>query len=371
MRSNMHSIQDALLAARLKRPYYGRAIAALTPVVTEDPITIGVDKFWRLYYNQNWIDSLTLDQLAVVIAAHEVEHLLRDHEGRSRRMMADHSMFNVAADLEINDDAEANSMPPDALYPKLYQLQDGLLAEEYYDLLPKSPSAQAWGGGSGSGGDALSCELPGPEECPTPGIQRSEELRKEVAADVRRYVKNHPGNVPNNIVMWADALAIKPKTDWRRELSTYLGKRLRAICAGRTDYSYSRLSRRAVFFPTLRPGLIRRSPSIALLVDTSGSMTDAGGVVLGQTRDICRACQGAKVFSCDTNASKVRGKTFTGGGGTDLRVGFELALKNKPDVLVVISDCETPWPEQPAVPVVVVRCGDGEVPSWAKVIDVK
>lgn len=367
----MNSIQDALLAARIKRPYYGRAIAALTPVETKDNITMGVDKFWRLYYSQKWLDTLTTDQAAMVIAAHEVEHLLRDHSGRADRMLADRKLFNIAADMEINDELKPAELPKGAVFPSTCGLKDGLLAEEYYDLLPKSPSAQAWGGGSGEGGEALPCELPGPEECATPGIQRAEDLCKEVAADVRRYHKSHPGEVPAGVVVWADALAVKPKTDWRRELSGYIAKSLRSVSSGRRDYSWSKVSRRSSFSPTLRPGMIQHHPIVAILADTSGSMSAEGGVVLGQVKEICRRHQGAKVFSCDVEAEKVRANTFKGGGGTDLRVGFELALKSKPDVLVVISDCETPWPEKPEVPVVIVRCGEGEVPSWAHTISIK
>jgi hypothetical protein len=40
--------------------------------------------------------------------------------------------------------------------------------------------------------------------------------------------------------------------------------------------------------------------------------------------------------------------------------------KNAPiDLLVIVSDCHTPWPtEAPPFPVVTIRVGDGALPMW-------
>jgi len=58
-----------------------------------------------------------------------------------------------------------------------------------------------------------------------------------------------------------------------------------------------------------------------------------------------------------------------GGGGTDIGVGiraFHRAEERLPiDVLVIVSDCRTPWPEEvPPFPVVTIRVGDGMPPPW-------
>jgi hypothetical protein len=57
-----------------------------------------------------------------------------------------------------------------------------------------------------------------------------------------------------------------------------------------------------------------------------------------------------------------------GGGGTDMRagLGFFTAGTGTPiDVLFMVTDCQTPWPQQaPPFPVVTIRVGDGAPPPW-------
>jgi len=62
---------------------------------------------------------------------------------------------------------------------------------------------------------------------------------------------------------------------------------------------------------------------------------------------------------------------LVGGGGTDMRAGIAaaMALRPRPDLVIVLTDGETPWPERrPAARVVVCLIGDGgHAPEWASV----
>ena len=60
-----------------------------------------------------------------------------------------------------------------------------------------------------------------------------------------------------------------------------------------------------------------------------------------------------------------------GGGGTDMSAGIQAshALRPRPDVIIVITDGETPWPQQkPIIPVIVALLDHGWAPpppDWA------
>jgi predicted metal-dependent peptidase len=61
-----------------------------------------------------------------------------------------------------------------------------------------------------------------------------------------------------------------------------------------------------------------------------------------------------------------------GGGGTDMALAMEEAAKTKCNLMIVLTDGETGWPEKPhGMDVMVVLCETGATaPSWAKSIHI-
>jgi predicted metal-dependent peptidase len=177
---------------------------------------------------------------------------------------------------------------------------------------------------------------------------------------------------------------MRPKVDWRRALGSEIRRGL-ADASGRVDYSYRRPSRRpgnGVILPSLR----HPTPEIAVVVDTSGSMTDdLLARALAEVDGIARRAglrSALRVLAVDTQVhavSRVRGGgevILAGGGGTDMGRGIEAAerLRPRPQVIVVLTDGFTPWPASapPGVRVVVGLLGEaapaGSVPSWARTV---
>lgn len=84
------------------------------------------------------------------------------------------------------------------------------------------------------------------------------------------------------------------------------------------------------------------------------------------------------VLACDADVHAVGRVTraerapLAGGGGTDMGVGLAraLTLTPRPQVVVVLTDGYTPWPEvpPPGVRVVVGVVGSGTAPAWATVV---
>ncbi len=99
------------------------------------------------------------------------------------------------------------------------------------------------------------------------------------------------------------------------------------------------------------------------------AVSELGGLTrqLGYGADVVVAC-------CDAAVHTVR-KAFTrtqvelyGGGGTDIGVGLRAFTERKVapvDLLVIVSDCRTPWPQEvPPFPVITIRVGSGAPPPW-------
>ena len=195
-----------------------------------------------------------------------------------------------------------------------------------------------------------------------------------------------PGTVSAGLLRWAEEV-LSPKVNWRAVLAAEL-RRAIAEVSGAVDYSYRRPSRRsAVAGPVVLPALRRPVPEVAVVCDTSGSMTeDLLAMVLAEVEGLLRAlglARQVRVLACDTavapaqRVSSARQVELIGGGGTDMGagIGAAAALRPRPAVAVVLTDGYTPWPA--AAPkgmrVVVGLLGDGapEAPPWARAIRVQ
>jgi predicted metal-dependent peptidase len=363
------------------------AVLALTPVLAEvradpnnprEPPTLAVDAYWRLYWCPQALARWSTQEAAAVLW-HECEHLLRRHHARAEALDAYPELWNLAVDAEINDDLPG--LPADGVTPKKLRLPEGLLAEEYYKLLlaNKSPRVKVIHG-SGAGLEAGPWELGAPS-VQAPGL--SEAAGRLVEARVAQAIQGHPatgrGEVPGFWKQWAQAVVTpEPPERWDRLLRSFVAG---TFAAGREDYTYARPRKRGLTHGLILPGLVRHQPRIALCVDTSGSMSGEGSAVLSTAEAICRVLGAVTLVAGDAavaavgqvrGAADVRAKAL-GGGGTDMRVLLAQALRLRPDVVVVITDGDTPWPEvRPRVPVVVVLTTQplSPPPSWARVVTI-
>ncbi|MER8182359.1 VWA-like domain-containing protein [Kitasatospora sp. NPDC094015] len=358
---------DKLYAARLQaaraRPYLATALFALHVVESPQVPTMAVDRYWRCYVGPAFVARTPEEELASVWV-HEVSHLLRDHHGRSDRLARERGLtgagerlrMNIAADCEINDDAFGDGLvePEGLVRPGLLRMPAGYLMEDYLPLFTLGPNTRglAWlDCGSGADGLERSWEL-GPDGAH--GL--SEQERDAVRFRVAQGITGRPGTAPEGWRRWAEQ-AFHPPQPWRELLGAAVRSAVSGAGAGE-DYTYGRPARRAAALPgTVLPSLRRRPPRVAVVVDTSASVSDAElGSALLEVAAISRAVGGRRdqvtVLSCDAAARVVQplcqaeGIPLIGGGGTDLRTGFTKALATRPapDVIVVLTDGQTPWP---------------------------
>jgi predicted metal-dependent peptidase len=411
---------EGLAAARLwaatKFPYLATGLFGAQVSADPGSGTVSVDEGWRMRADPELTADWSAAQLGSVLV-HHVCHLLRAHGERAQGTGVrpdETSEWIRAADAEINDDLipAGLDLPGQPVLPRHLGADDGQLAEQYFAGIRRASMA---GGASGAGtaarsgksgageaeGTWLDCGS-GADGVPRPGQDQGghdqgghdqgglprwqgDLLRRQVAQDVIAHGRQ-PGTVPAGLLRWATEV-LQPKVDWRAVLAAELRRAVAEVC-GAVDYSYRRPSRRAsVTAPVVLPALRRPVPEVAVVCDTSGSMTeDLLAMVLAEVEGLLRAlglARQVRVLACDTavaaaqRVSTARQVQLTGGGGTDMGAGIRAAaaLRPRPAVTVVLTDGFTPWPgvAPKGMRVVVGLLGAQapEAPSWARSVRVE
>jgi predicted metal-dependent peptidase len=392
---NPPAVLPGLPAARLwaaaRFPYLASGLFGTQVTAVPGLDGAAIDPRWRLYLDPAIAAEWTPAQLGSQMV-HHVCHLLRNHSERavaSDVTKADSGRWTRAADAEINDDLipAGLELPGGPVHPRDFGAASGRLAEEYYAMLVRRPAeadgtARAGQGlNCGSGADGL------PREYERPGgldPWLADLLLCQVAQDIIKHGKT-AGTVPAGLLRWAREL-LAPVVDWRRVLRAEL-RRAVADVAGAADYSYRRPSRRAAAVSgVVLPALRRPVPELAVVCDTSGSMSDELlEMALAEVEGLLRAlglARRLRVLACDAAAgpaqrvSSARQVQLTGGGGTDMGAGIAAAyaLRPRPTLTVVLTDGYTPWPA--AAPkgmrVVAGLLGDDarDAPGWARSVRV-
>lgn len=240
--------------------------------------------------------------------------------------------------------------------------------------------------GCGSGGDGIprSHDLGAGIDLAGVTEMEARSIRERVAIEYREH-RSQRGDEPWDALRWVEEV-LAPRVSWQQVLATSV-RRAIGWTAGRGEYTYSRPARRSGSTPgILLPGQHRRVPRVAIVVDTSASVDDellatALGEIDGVIAALGVVASQVTVYSVDaavhatTNLRSAKDAKLIGAGGTDLRVGLE-AIRDqrpRPDLALVLTDGDTPWPESPPPGTVVIvgllgrRGGDAlpPTPDWA------
>lgn len=395
-------LAPARLWAATRFPYLATGVFGANVVAEPGSGTVSVDGSWRMHADPELVAQWSAAKFGSVLV-HHVCHLLRTHGERSQAAGVGPDQARAwvrAADAEINDDLvpAGLELPGRPVLPRHLGAPDGLLAEQYF-AHTAGPSATGTNGGRGSttdrpadqgtgetAGQWLECGsgadgLPRDCDCAAhlPPWQAGL-LRRQVAQEVIAQGKQS-GTVPAGLLRWAEEL-VSPRVDWRALLAAELRRAVGEV-SGALDYSYRRPSRRsAVTGQVVLPALRRPVPDVAVVCDTSGSMTqELLAMALAEVQGLLYAlglARQLRVLACDTavapaqQVSAVRQVHLIGGGGTGMGAGIAaaVALRPRPAVTVVLTDGYTPWPAVPpkGTRVVVGLLGSGapDPPRWAR-----
>lgn len=373
--------------------YLAHALYALVPVLTEDVETMSVDEHWRVYVHPGWLTASDVPTVAGELA-HVTWHLLLDHADRARDQHVDARTakpWHEAADLTVRQILDGGAIASEL--PYVTGMAPGRSAEEYFAIISGLPATlddelcdiegPPVACGSGCDGLRRDHELPPGADAGEVEPEEARHIRRRVAIEFTEHC-TRIGTDPGDAGRWAKQI-LEPTIAWEPLLAGAV-RRAAGWAHGHAEYTYARPSRRAgavkgIVLPSTR----RPMPSVAMVIDTSGSVDDtllsrALAEVDGALRALGVSGQAVSVISCDVAATQparirwARDVRLAGGGGTDMRVGIRAAaaLRPRPDLVVVLTDGYTPWPDAPppGAAVVVGLLGRNRrelppTPAWA------
>lgn len=412
----MSDLETKLSAARTKlildKPFLGALVLRL-PLIEADPgwcKTTATDAR-ALYYNADYIDRLTLDQMQFALA-HEALHCALSHF--ARRQHRDRHRWDLACDFAINPLLVEEGLTPvqDALLLDEFK---GMTAEEIYPCLDEAESMHphddhiydqesgAEGGSAGSGGDrgeggagnasrerqenqGGGGEPQRQQEKPSDGgggapkpRPLSHEERERLSVQWRQRMAGaaqqalQAGKMGGALARLIDHL-LQPQLPWRMLLAKYM------TVTARDDYNYSRPSRREgdAIFPSLRSSEI----DVVVALDTSGSIGDKDMAEFLSEVDAVKGQVRARVtlHACDAHLADdgpwcyepweefKLPRQFAGGGGTSFRPVFDWLEREgrRPDLLLYFTDADGEFPQhEPNFPVIWLVKGRAKVP-WGQ-----
>jgi predicted metal-dependent peptidase len=344
-------------------PLYGTVFFSLNKVQNDSIPTMGVGPIRKvdigLYYNPDFVMSLTKQELIAVLK-HEALHLLLHHLERAKLFSYHHKLFNIAADLAINSHIE--NLPQGALYPKNYELEEGLSADKYYAILKKEQeeNGNGKGDGKGKGKGPLSDLVNGDQDTLDDHSLWddfdkdiiNEKIRRIAERAVKEQEKRGWGSVSGNLVSQI-LEANKPKVNWKKEVRYFIGK---LVVMGRKSTRMRDNRRTYELYPYLNPGSKRRYTSRLLVAfDTSGSVSDKklelfvnelsgmiDQVIVDTIMFDTQVYDQPKPFKRKKQKVEIVGR-----GGTCFEPVVRLADELKYDGLIIFTDGDAPIPQKP------------------------
>jgi predicted metal-dependent peptidase len=130
------------LAAQEDAPYMAQYVHSLIPVERAGIGTMAIDKFGRLYYDPNYVGSITKECGSFSIL-HEALHMVFDHAAMAERIVGkagsptQYKVWNFAVDMVVNGVLREyiRHAPEGIITAERFGLPPKLTAIEYYHLL--------------------------------------------------------------------------------------------------------------------------------------------------------------------------------------------------------------------------------------------
>ena len=363
-------------------------VVATGKVEVSDTCPTAYTNGWDVTYGDKFAQSLSDPELRFVVL-HEALHKSYRHLNVWKSLWdQDKRRTNIAADHFVNlalSDADNGegfiTMPALGIQPN--PEYRGLSVKQIFERLQDESDEsdeQGKGGGQGDGSGLDEHDFDG-------ASQSSAEEQSKQAEEIQRALRQGEavartrGKGKGSGSLMADILA--PKIDWRQQLRAFVQE----TCAGRDESTWSKPNRRFVGDGVYMPSMIsEKVGELVVIIDTSGSCF-TGTVITAFASELAAIVDqvkpnkvrtlyvddhihGEQVF--EDGQFAVAQLKVQGGGGTDLRLGFDYINEKRytPQAAIVFTDGYTPFGSAPNYPVLWVMTTDVSAP-WGQTLPIE
>lgn len=343
----LEDVSSIIKKLMLKEPFYGIYASTLDRIVDNTIETAGVSKKgidYQLFINKDFWESLQ-ENNKIGLIKHELMHICFSHP-LNRHEYPNHILYNIAADIEINQYIEPQYYPtPDILLPSSFpELNLPLKAgtKEYYKLLQKALDENL---------SPTLCDMMSSLDdfhgtwVDFDDLSEAEKrlIKNQTDFKVKEIVEGFRGrgNVPSELKEYIDELfeLKEPSYDWKsylRRFSSFSSKTY-------THKTRRKDSKRYEGNPALR---IKTRKKILVGIDTSGSVGKKDlQEFFSEIYHIYKAGNSVTIAECDTTIHKVweyKGmlpEYVEGRGGTDMNPLLEYMNKHKDfSNIIILTD---------------------------------
>ncbi len=350
-------LSKAVKTLILEEPFYGLFIVGLNKTYRKDIPTAGVSQNGigvQLAINPDYFDALNADERKGLLK-HEILHISFGHL-LVRDLYSDKQLFNVAADLEINQYIKSSCLPEGGLtlesFPEL-KLPVKAGTKEYYDILmdakknSTSPSLDKLL--DQMNGTSCYCHSTWDEFDNLPESEKKL-IKKQIEhqiKEVAQQTEKRRGNLPGELAELINRLlnVEPPKFNWKAYLKRFVGN---------SSVVYTKKLRRKYNKRySENPGLkIKTKNHVCVGVDTSGSVsTDELKEFMNEIHHMHKTGHKITVVQCDTQINSIeefnpkKDWGIKGRGGTDFQPVIDHYNKSNYTALIYLTDGEAYTPE--------------------------
>lgn len=374
MRTDVAPIQKICIQLLLKAPFYGHFLMGIPKSFDETVETACVSLYRRsmvqLRINPVFWAALS-EEHRLGLIHHEVLHIALRHLNRVKEF-ANRRIFNIAADLVVNQYIEPRLLPPGAIvldqllplesiagyrlekeqgidyyYEKLMSLVQNLPLIAPVGHLEKQAAAQLghWLQDSNEAINkhALWDEITRLDSSEKRILEQFVGTATRQALDRTRHKTN--GRLPAALQERIEQVNTDPpRVNWRRALRLF-------AASGTSTYLKSTIRKPSKRYGTV-PGIkLNRNHRIAIALDTSGSISpDDIRLFFSEVWQIWRRGAQITIIECDARIQRVypyEGRApgaVSGRGGTRLDEPLRWANEHLPDALIYFTDGYAPPP---------------------------